>query len=315
MDYLLIVMASVCISIQFCLTKAYQRRTLNPGEKMSAALEKSAFFSMGSGLAAFLFFWLTAGFQVQFSGFSLMISLCLNAVNIVSLLLSLLVISMGEISVYTLFIMLGGTLLPFLFGVLFWEERLSPARTAGIILLILSLLLPVFGSRRAGKKGSGLFFLLCTLVFFLNGTTGILSKIHQTTDGAVNAESFMVINNGILFGMAGLLFLILRLRRIRRSPRERSASESPDGQAERPGRAFAFRCGLIALYAVISGAAFLFQLIGAVTLDASLLYPMVTGGTIVLGTLFGWIFFREKPGPASWLSTGTALFATLLFLF
>ena len=80
-------------------------------------------------------------------------------------------------------------------------------------------------------------------------------------------------------------------------------------------KAFIINCGLVVLYVVVSGCAYMFQLLGAVTLDASLLYPMVTGGTIVLGTIFGWLFFKEKPGLSTWLSTGITLFATFLFLF
>ena len=103
------------------------------------------------------------------------------------------------------------------------------------------------------------------------------------------------------------LFLVLKCIGKRRA---QAAPAVPQAR-----KAFIINCGLVVLYAVVSGCAYMFQLLGAVTLDASLLYPMVTGGTIVLGTIFGWLFFKEKPGLSTWLSTGITLFATFLFLF
>lgn len=308
MSYFLILLSVAGIAAQFCITKVYQRRTLAPGERTLAALEKSVFFSMGSGLAAGVFFFCMAGFQVEFSSFSLLMAVCLNVISITNLLLGMLVMSMGEVSVYTLFMMLGGMVLPFLFGAFFWQEQISAARIIGLVLLIGSLLLPVFGgAKKEGKQASKGFFILCALVFCLNGTTSILSKLHQITPGAAPTNSFLVLNNGIGFVMAALLFLVLKCIGKRRA---QAAPAVPQAR-----KAFIINCGLVVLYAVVSGCAYMFQLLGAVTLDASLLYPMVTGGTIVLGTIFGWLFFKEKPGLSTWLSTGITLFATFLFLF
>ena len=144
-------------------------------------------------------------------------------------------------------------------------------------------------------------------MFCLNGATSILSKLHQITPGAAPTNSFLVLNNGIGFVMAALLFLVLKCIGKRRA---QAAPAVPQAR-----KAFIINCSLVVLYAVVSGCAYMFQLLGAVTLDASLLYPMVTGGTIVLGTIFGWLFFKEKPGLSTWLSTGITLFATFLFLF
>ena len=144
MSYFLILLSVAGIAAQFCITKVYQRRTLAPGERALAALEKSVFFSMGSGLAAGVFFFCMAGFQVEFSSFSLLMAVCLNVISITNLLLGMLVMSMGEVSVYTLFMMLGGMVLPFLCGAFFWQEQISAARIIWLVLLIGSLLLPIF---------------------------------------------------------------------------------------------------------------------------------------------------------------------------
>ena len=68
-----------------------------------------------------------AGFHVEFSGFSLLMAVCLNVIGITNLLLGMLVMSMGEVSIYTLFMMLGGMVLPFS-SALFSGRNKSPRR-------------------------------------------------------------------------------------------------------------------------------------------------------------------------------------------
>ena len=72
---------------------------------------------------------------------------------------------------------------------------------------------------------------------------------------------------------------------------------------------------VVFIYALIGGGAYILQLICAETLDATLLYPLITGGSIIFTVIFGWIFYKEKPGKFMTISTVIACVATSLFLF
>ena len=65
---------------------------------------------------------------------------------------------------------------------------------------------------------------------------------------------------------------------------------------------------------MISGLGYLFQLIPAKTVPAVVLYPFVTGGSIVLSTILARIFFREKVSKPAFAGIVMAVIGTSLFL-
>lgn len=72
---------------------------------------------------------------------------------------------------------------------------------------------------------------------------------------------------------------------------------------------------LILLTAVANGISYmLFQLIGAVKLPATVLYPLITGGTIILSSLADFLIYKEKLSLKQWSGVGIAFLGTLMFL-
>ena len=66
--------------------------------------------------------------------------------------------------------------------------------------------------------------------------------------------------------------------------------------------------------ALVGGISYLLQLTGAKELPASVLYPIVTGGSIVFSTVFGKIFFKEKPTIYQLCGVLLCFIGTCLFL-
>ena len=56
------------------------------------------------------------------------------------------------------------------------------------------------------------------------------------------------------------------------------------------------------------------QLIGAANLPASVLYPMVTGGSIIFSAIAGVIIFKEQLSRRQIISITLCFIGTLLFL-
>ena len=69
------------------------------------------------------------------------------------------------------------------------------------------------------------------------------------------------------------------------------------------------------LFGLISATGNFLQMLGARNLPAVLLYPVVTGGSIILSALFGLLFFKEKLDKFNIISIVLAFAATVLFLF
>ena len=197
---------------------------------------------------------------------------------------------------YTLFLMSGGMLVPYAWGLLFLEEPFSPLRMAGLILIVGAIVISNVGQ---GKPSRGQL-LLCTAVFFLNGFLSVASKLHQieTVLPTVSTTSFVMLSGLAKFVLCGLTLAGIRSR------------ASSRGRLTPDKRVWL----IVPCSALVSGLSYFFQLVGAEDLPATVLYPFVTGGTIVFTAFAGWMVFREKPSGKLWFSAALCVAGTLLFL-
>lgn len=285
MDYLLVLAATALLAFEFAFSKKYQSME---GTGIAAGLR----FNMLTGLFTAVIFFGISGFRVSISGFSLVVALgtalCGTAYNV----LSFRILKAGGMALYSMFLMLGGMLLPYVYGVLFLDEALTPLRILGVAVIGAAVVL----SCRAKYRISGWVYLLCIVVFVLNGGVSILSKVHQIDTRAVSTANF-VMYGGIfrcLFSSVSLLCV----------------GKKAEKPASKPLNILAIAAGA----AAISGISYLLQLTGAKSLPATVLYPMVTGGSIIFSALSGKIFFKEKLSVYQLVSIGLCFAGTLLFL-
>ena len=300
MDYLLILLADLGIAAQFCLSKLYQKRTLTAADGMRAYIRRSVFFSMISGLVGMVFFFCLSSFRLNLTPFSVVFAVSLALVSTTLQLTGIAMMSFGSVAVYTMFMMLGGMLLPFVAGIFFFGEQITPMRAVGLIVLCAALALSALGgsATETNARRKKAFYGFCTAVFVLNGAVSILSKTHQMSAQRMETNEFIVLSNLVGVIISAVIYLVVK---------------APNANVAEKG---AWRNILIiCIFSVTSGLAYMLQLIGAAHIDASVLYPMVTGGTIVLSTFAGWVFFSEKPGRRTLISSAAALAATIMFIF
>ncbi|MDY3071650.1 MAG: hypothetical protein SOW68_05205 [Eubacteriales bacterium] len=289
MDYWLLTGAAVLLGADFALNKLYQRGF---GTSPKAVF----FFNSLLGLITAVLFFALNGFRLRFTVYSFVLAGAMSVLVMCYNALGFRLLKSGTVALYTLFLMTGGAVLPYLWGLLFWDEPFRMLRTVGLLIILAGVILSNFSGERISKKQS----LLCAAVFVLNGFVSIISKLHQsqTVFACVNASEFIVLGGLFKFLLAGILFLCCRDR---------------DAQARAvasPGKA---AC-IIAASAIVGGSSYLLQLLGARTLPATVLYPMITGGSIVFSALAGVIVFREKLSAKLIVSVLLCVAGTLLFL-
>ena len=156
-----------------------------------------------------------------------------------------------------------------------------------------------------------MFFLLCAAVFFLNGGVSITSKIHQiTTDYEIMSSAAFSFTANLVNGVfSSVLLAVFALT----DKKKAIAAGDADAKVKLPaGKAVVL---LILANAACNGVSYTLQLISAGKVDASAMYPMMTGGSVVLSALAGRIFFGEKPDKISLVGIVLAFAATFLFLF
>lgn len=311
--YLTLLLSVVLLSFQFVLNKYYQ-------SKNGSGITTSLLFTSLAGIFSSFIFFCVNGFSIQITPFSFICALGIAALCLSYTLIGFRILSLGDYSVYMMFLMLGGMLLPFVYGMLFLGDasRLGAvslaARVSGAVLLSVSLFLPCVGRSRGektaeknggNKKNLSLFIALCALVFVMNGFVSIISKLHQISDSIpkADANSFVALSNGAnaLISASILLFICLKKR-------------------EKPSLAKSFGAGKLILTTLVcgllGGGSYLLQLITAASpLPASVQYPMITGGSVILSAVAGRVFFGEKPDKWSLAGIILAFAATFLFLF
>ncbi len=313
--YVMLLGASFLFGSQFMVTKSFEK---NCGKTLLSSIEFSVLYSLFAGVIFLTIKFIGSGFTFTPDPFSLLMALGLAVVNILSGAAGLKTLSLGDIAVYSLFMMLGGMIVPFVAGVLFLHEKASAFNIVGLLIMILALSLPVLFKKKdeqtaeqidekgeendgkSGKKGSFLFYLLCSMLFLLNGFSSTFSKFNSVKGGALGAE-FTVYTFGIQFVLAGITYVIMRLF-------FRKENETPVILKPK-----AIGCG--AAFGAINGTAFLLSSIAAENIPAVAQYPLITGATIIFSSILAAIIYKEKPTKIQLVQIVISFAATVLFMF
>ena len=266
---------------------------------MRGITAKAAYFSVAiMGLFTAVLFFIINGLKVNFSIFSILMSLCYNLTIIIYSVIGRYVIHKGSLALYTLFLMSGGMLVPYVWGILFLNEAFTIRSILGIILIIAAILI----SNTTQIKLNFKFVLLCFAVFFLNGFTSVFSKLHQTTTAypTVSTTDFVILSGIIRLLIGGIMFL--------------TEYKKGDDMFDKPKSSTLSVLFLLLFSTVASGTSSLLQLYSAKTVPATVLYPFITGGSIIFTSLAGMILYKEKLTKEIIASISICFAGTLLFL-
>lgn len=287
MYYILVSLSAFLYSIDFSVNKLFQK--IN-----GASLKTSLAFNSLLGLFTVIILLTVNGFKLGIAPFSIILAGLLSLFVMLYNVTGFKLLKVGSMAQYTLYLMVGGMIVPYIFGLFFLNEPFTAARFIAIILVTLGV---TFSNRQPDKsKTKMLVLLLYIAVFLFNGCTSVISKLHQITTSfeTVGVFDFIIWANIFRFAIAGIMFLLTK------------KGDTANIQKK--------SVGLIALSAVFCSLAFIFQLISAAKLPATVLFPFMTGGTIIFSALCGKLFFKENFTKNSIIGIVLCFIGTLLFL-
>ena len=299
-DYILILLAVVCFAGQFAFTKLYESSV-----KQTAIT--SLVMLIETGMIGALLFLFVGGFRIQITPVSLLFAICFAVVMIPYYMLGIKALSLGSLAVYSMFMMLGGMLVPFFYGVCFLNEPISVSKIVGTVLLSLFMIMQSFshgdGEETSKKKNGGLFIFICIMIFFINGATGVIAKAHQLSEKPIDEISFTVISCALtsLFSAFALLFACMKNKAIARIRLASTLRLRP-----------LIAMSLIGVTAYVGN---FLHLKAASTVPASVQFPLVSGGVIVLSAVISAFAFRERLSFKEWIAVGGVCASTILFAF
>lgn len=282
MYYLLVLSAVFLFSLQFLFNQKFQQ---SRGESLESALE----FSLYKSIVIVVIMLFIGKFSIQITPFSVLMATLYAVSGIAMTAFSMKAFAVANLSVYSVFSMLGGMLLPFVLGISFYNEELSLFKLLCCLLIIVSVLLNIKKGKQDKKA-----IIYYMAVFVLNGMAGVLSKIHQSSSlPHTDSTGFMLISSFIT-AVISAVWLLVSYKKI---PLIKSKN-------------LLYTAG----YGVFNGIGNLFLLISLSNLPASVQYPLVTGGVMVFSTAIS-ALRKEKITAKEYVAAGVSFVASVLMAF
>ncbi|MBE7053959.1 MAG: hypothetical protein E7391_06775 [Ruminococcaceae bacterium] len=230
------------------------------------------------------------GIKFEYTLFSLIMALISTINGFAFTYFSFKALGRINLSLYSIFSMLGGMMLPFLQGIIFFGESITFAKIICVLLITLALLLTK--EKGQNKKGS----IYYTGVFVLNGMSGVLSKIFVSAP----FEKVSSAGYSILTALCSLILSLIILLII---SRKKTDDEKPKPVSVIVG----------AMSGLVNRIGNFLLIIALNHVDSSVQYPMVTGGVMIVSTLA--CFFGERKPSKKEVASVIISFIGLLILF
>lgn len=261
MYYGIVIISVLLFGFQFYFNDEYQKK--------SGTGASSVFISTFIGsVVGFLCLAVINEFDFSFTPFALIWSFITAINSVLYSICSLKAMEKVNLSVYSLFTMLGGMMLPFIVGLAFYKEGMTVAKAICVAFVTAALLITVNWKK---KTGAELYYFA---IFILNGMSGVLSKIYEDATLPKVSSGGYSLWIAIMSSVISLIGLIIIGRRLKK----------PSLQA------ILFSAG----GGIFNRVANFLLLIALAVLPASVQYPFVTGGVIIVSTAIA-ALTKQKP--------------------
>ena len=252
MYYAIITLSVIMFGVQFLFNNKFQKES-------GSGAASTFVFSFLSSIVGLVCLLVINKFQFGFTPFTFIMASVAAINTLLYTFCSLKAFEHINLSLYSLFAMLGGMALPFFTGIVFYNEPLTLQKAICLALITVALVLTV---ERGEKKKGTLYY---AGVFILNGMSGVISKAFQSgTYEKCNEAVFSIWMALVTAVVSGVILLFMR-----------KSLTLPNKKA------VMWSVG----YGILNKVANYFLLIALAVLPASVQYPFVTGGTMVVSTV------------------------------
>lgn len=288
--YGLIIIADILLTVVFACQRKYQKIA-------GVTLKSGVIYNFLVGLCSAVLFLIINRFAINITVYSVVMAALFSTVIMLYTFIGFKIMEKGNMSLYTLFLMSGGMTVPYLWGVVFLHEEPTLPKLIGLAVIIVAIVV----SNSGGKKPDLKQVLLCFAVFFLNGISSVISKTHQ-----ISAASDVVSSSDFTFlAMICKSVICLFILLVTHNKALNYKESKIKLKSILP---------IIVVAATCDGISFMLQLTGAAHLPATVLYPFITGATVVMTSIADVIVFKEKLSVKNVFAVVMCFIGTLMFL-
>ncbi len=277
--YILIIIASVT---QSATTKLFNRNCSH-----------SAVFNAMKSCAALVMFALIAAFGFTFHLPTVLFGVLYGACLCISMYAGYQALCRGPMALTSMMVSFS-VMIPLIWGITVGNETLKKIQYLALVLLFLAIILTNMDKVKATKNAQtnyGSWLLFVGITFGCNGICSILQKQHQIFYPGAYGKEFM------LFAMllCAVIFSISAFRKISFKELKRLKGK---------------RYGVLSGFA--NGMANFLTLILAGLENASVLFPIISAGTILASLLCGRLLFKEKLKANHYVALASGIAAVIL---
>ena len=319
--YLWILVAAAFFACQFVFSKLYQCRT-------DGSLQANLWMVELQGIWMLLIFFPVNRFALtatpQAAGYALAYALS----SICCTVASIWAVSMGKLVTVTLYTMIGGQAVPFVYGLLFTHAAPTWLDYLGFALIVTSCLpgalAPQPVQEKTGRGSRRLFLLLCMVVFIGNGFVSVFSDVNAKSPHGAASTDFLLLCALWMLAFASVLLVWQTLRCRRRGARGAQAlwgcirrpSAAADAAAAVSARGLLAVFGIAGAYTALNGLGNIFSLRAAAVpgMQSSVQFPLLNAAIMLLTTLLGRVVFHEKVSRRDAVGLLMLILGILLFM-
>lgn len=281
LNYIFLAGVVAFVAVQSVSQKTYGRKAPNG----------SLSFLSGSSFVAMLVFVLTSGGKLAFTaqtlpysvGFAVSYSLCYFGL--------LTALRIGPLSLTSL-VRACSLIIPTLYGLVVLKEPGSLTLYLGLGLLLTALVLINFEKKGSEKKISLKWLFFVALVFFGNGLCATIQKAQQLAfDGQFKSE-FMIVALGLCAVCLGIGALLTEKKQL--------LAHLKKGM------------GLFTLCGFANGMVNFLVILLSTRLPASVMFPVISAGGIVVSFCLSLFVYREKLSAMQFVGSGLGFLAVIL---
>lgn len=267
--YAMVMAAVVMFGLQFFCNQQYER-------ECKSGLSASMMFIFGGAVAGLVVLLAVNGFKWEFTPFTVLMASLAALDGMAFSFCSLKALGKINLSLYSLFSMLGGMVLPFCLGVFFFDEQFTVGKAICLVAVIAALLMSV---EKGTAKGGTVYYIG---VFVFNGLSGVISKFFQASELPKTSEAAYSVWTAVMTALISGVILAFVWKK---SPLKLNA------------KAVVSMAG----NGILNRVANFLLLLSLAYLPASVQYPMITGGVMIVSTLLGY-FSPNKPKAREWIA-------------
>ena len=278
MPILLIFLCTVTLTVQQVFKKQYSLRCAGG----------NYFFSASVSFFALLFFLLIPG-KISLGTDILPYSAGFAAMFALATVFSVMALTIGSLAITSL-VLSYSLIIPTLYGILFLNEKITPLKCGGILLLLISLFLVRAQTKEDNKasKPTVKWIIYVLIAFVANGMCSVVQNAQQRRFNGMQNSNFMIL--ALIISTAVLLVLSIVFER------------NTILIALKKGAVFSAACG------ICNGATNYLVMVIIAAVASSVFFPVLSAGQIILTFIISVLAYREKfiPRQIAGLACGLA---------